>query len=181
MTFENIRLAILELFTTRKTSLEQQIPSATGEALQAMQKERARLNALIPNPAWRPDPAWLAGLPSLLCGPIVRKVLTDEVTVWVALKVPANVTLTVFERKSDGQKGPLSFRARWEWCASSSISHVAAVRAKPASPTSPNKLLRGHIYYYDLAFGSESLKRCAPTWFMATKIRCPAFLSLPST
>ena len=96
MTFESIRLAILELFTRRKASLEQQIPSATGEALQAMQKELARLNVLLPITAWRPDPAWLAALPSLLCGPIVRKVLPDEVTVWVALKAQANVTLTDF-------------------------------------------------------------------------------------
>jgi hypothetical protein len=180
MTFENIRLAILELFTRRKTSLvEQQIPSATGEALQAMQKELARLNALIPNTAWRPDPAWLAGLPSLLCGPIVRKVLIDEVTVWVALKVPASVTLTVFERKTDGQKGSAIFSGSLATVRVGEHLHVAAVRAKPPSPTSPNKLQRGHIYYYDLAFGSESLGALRADLVYGDKDPLPSFLVPP--
>jgi hypothetical protein len=179
MTFENIRLAILELFTRRKTSLEQQIPSATGEALQAMQKELARLNALIPNAGWRPDPAWLAGLPSLLCGPIVRKVLPDEVTVWVALKAPATVKLTVFERKSDGQRGNIIFSGSLETVRAGEHLHVAAVRAKPDSPTSPNKLLRGNIYYYDLAWGSESLAPLRADLVYGDKDPLPSFLVPP--
>jgi hypothetical protein len=144
-----------------------------------MQKELVRLNALIPNTAWRPDPAWLAGLPSLLCGPIVRKVLIDEVTVWVALKVPASVTLTVFERKDDGQKGSAIFSGSLATVRVGEHLHVAAVRAKPPSPTSPNKLQRGRIYYYDLAFGSESLGALRADLVYGDKDPLPSFLVPP--
>jgi hypothetical protein len=179
MTFENIRLAILELFTRRKASLEQQIPSATGEALQAMQKELARLNALLPNTAWQPDPAWLAGLPSLLCGPIVRKVQPDEVTVWVMLKAQATVVLTIFERKADGQKGSAIFSGSLGTVRVGEHLHVAAVRAKPDSPTSPNKLLRGNTYYYDLAWGGESLGAHRADLVYGDKDPLPSFVVAP--
>ena len=181
MTFESIHLAILELFTRRKASLEQQIPSATGEALQAMQKELARLNVLLPITAWRPDTGWLAALPSLLCGPIVRKVLPDEVTVWLALKAQANVTLTIFERKSDGQKGSVILSGSLETVRVGEHLHVAAVRAKPDSPTSSNKLLRGNIYYYDLAWGSESLGAHRSDLVYGDKDPLPSFVVPPLT
>jgi hypothetical protein len=179
MTFENIRLAILELFSSRKASLEKQIPSATGEVLQSMQKELARLNSLLPNTAWHPDPAWLAGLPSLLCGPILRKVLPDEVTVWVALKAQATVSLTIFERKSDGQKGSAIFSGSLETVRLGEHLHVSAVRAKPDTPTSPNKLLRGNTYYYDVAWSGESLVAQRAELVYGDKDPLPSFLVPP--
>lgn len=144
-----------------------------------MQKELVRLNALVSNTAWRPDSAWLAALPSLLCGPIVRKVLPDEVTIWVALKAQAEVSLTIFERKSDGQKGSAIFSGSLTTVRIGEHLHVAAVRAKPASPTSPNKLLPGNIYYYDLAWGSESLAAHRTDLVYGDKDPLPSFLVPP--
>ncbi|HYU97367.1 MAG TPA: hypothetical protein VE977_00940, partial [Pyrinomonadaceae bacterium] len=102
MTFEQIKGAILELFARRKTLLEKKKATATDGEL----REIARIDELLKKGKdWLPDSDWLTALPSLLCGPIVRKVLPEEVTVFVALKAAAEVKLSVFERKSDGQKG----------------------------------------------------------------------------
>ena len=177
MTFENIRIAILELFTKRKASLEQQ-PS-TGEALQDKQKELSRLDSLLANPAWPPGPAWLEGLPSLLCGPIVRKVLPDEVTVWVALKAPATVTLSIFERLSDGQKGSDIFSKSLHTVPLGKHLHVAAVRAKPDSPTSSNKLLRGNTYYYNVTWDLGSLEALRSELVYGDKDPLPSFIVPP--
>ena len=180
MTFENIRLAILEIFNRRKAFLvAEEIPSATGEARQVLEKELAGLNALISNNAWRPDSAWLDALPSLLCGPIVRKVLPDEVTVWVALKAQANVSLTIFERKSDGQKGSAVFSGSLDTVRIGEKLHVAAVRAKPASATSPNKLLPGNLYYYDLTWSNENLAAHRADLVYGDKDPLPSFLVPP--
>src|SRR5690349_4236106 len=101
MRFEAIRLALAKLLESRKTTLTAGTPEE--------QAEKARIDALLqnltPNKGWRPDRDWLTALPSLLCGPIVRKVVPDEVTVWVALKSSANVTLTVFDRSPTSEKG----------------------------------------------------------------------------
>jgi len=148
MRLEGIRLAINELFRVRQTAV-----SLAGTA--ENQEELSRLNALIPNTAWQPDPAWLAALPSLLCGPIVRKVQPDEVTVWLALKSPANVTLTVFDRHGDGQKGNVMFSGSLATVPLGAHMHVAAVTAKPGP--SPPRLVRGSIYYYDLGWNNETL------------------------
>jgi hypothetical protein len=170
MTFEGIRAAIVELFTRRKALLESQGSSAD---------EVTRLTALLANTAWKPDPAWLASLPALLCGPLVRKVLPDEVTVWIALKTPATVTLTVFERKADGQKGAAMFSGTLETVRLGEHLHVAAVRAKPDSPTSPNRLLRGSIYYYDVAWGPENLAAQRADLVYGDKDPLPSFMVPP--
>lgn len=146
MRLEDIRLAINELFEARKAAVS---PPNTAEK----QEELSRLNALIANTAWQPDPAWLTALPSLLCGPIVRKVQPDEVTVWLALKAPANVTLTIFHRDDNGQKGNVMFSGSLATVALGANLHVAAVTAK----ASPQRLVRGRIYYYDLAWNNETL------------------------
>ena len=179
MTFENIRLAVVELFTRRKASLNLQIGSATGDDLQSKKNEIARLETLLTNSTWHPDPGWLASLPTLLCGPIVRKVLTDEVTVWVAFKTSVNVTLTIFERKNDGQKGNVIFSGSLQTVRVGEHLHVAAVRAKPDSPTSANKLLRGNIYYYNLTWGGESLETHRAELVYGDKDPLPSFMVPP--
>lgn len=52
---------------------------------------------------WKPLEERLTFLPLVLAGPILRQVTTDSVTVWVALRRKADVTL------SDGSRheGPL--------------------------------------------------------------------------
>ena len=179
MTFENIRLAVLELFTRRKASLNLQIGSATGDDLQSKKNEIARLETLLTNSTWHPDPGWLASLPTLLCGPIVRKVLTDEVTVWVAFKTSVNVTLTIFERKNDGQKGNVIFSGSLQTVRVGEHLHLAAVRAKPDAPTSANKLLRGNIYYYNLTWGGESLETHRAELVYGDKDPLPSFMVPP--
>ena len=148
MRLDDIRLAFKDLFEARATAVT---PPNTAEK----QEELSRLNALIPNTAWQPDKDWLDALPSLLCGPIVRKVQLDEVTVWLALKSAANVTLTIFDRGANGQKGNVMFSGSLATVPLGAKLHVAAVTAKPGS--SPQRLVRGSIYYYDLAWNNETL------------------------
>src|SRR6185503_15942415 len=148
MRLDDIRLAFKDLFEARATDVS---PPNTPEK----QEELSRLNALIANTAWQPDKPWLDALPSLLCGPIVRKVQPDEVTVWLALKSAANVTLTIFDRKPDGQKGNVMFSGSLATVPLGANLHIAAITAKPGA--SPQRLVKGSIYYYDLAWNNETL------------------------
>ena len=151
MRFEAIRLALKKLLESRKNTLG----SATPEAQQESARIDALLTYLTQNQGWRPDSDWLNALPSLLCGPIVRKVLPDEATVWVALKTSANVTLTVFERAPNGDKGAAVISGSRQTVAIGKHLHVAAVTARPAA--AGQGLTHNKIYYYDVAWGTENL------------------------
>ena len=166
MRLEDIRLAINQLFEARKTAVS---PPNTAEK----QEELSRLNALTANTAWQPDPQWFAALPSLLCGPIVRKVQPDEVTVWLALKASANVTLTIFHRVDDGQKGQVMFSGTLATVPLGEHLHVAAVTAKPGA--SPQRLERNRIYYYDLAWNNETLATHREELVYGVKDPLPSF------
>ena len=90
----------------------------------------------------------LSGLPTILAGPILRRVEANSVTVWLASKEPlSNATLEV--RNSSGGGTVLSSPA------SSSITlgknlHLLVLAATSSSP----QLLGGVIYVYDVVFGS---------------------------
>lgn len=148
MQFEAIRLAINKLFEFRKETVSS---LTTPEA----QLELARLAELLQNNAWRPDAEWLNDLPPLLCGPIVRKVLADEVTVWLALKAASMVTLTILERGPNGEKGNEVFSGSHRTFRIGEHLHVTAVTARTNDPG--QSLAHNKIYYYDLVWNSGTL------------------------
>ena len=84
----------------------------------------------------------LAGAPLVLCGPILRRVELDAVTVWVALRAPATVELAVLD---DSGRGPVR-SGRAPTVALGERLHVAAVTARGP------RLEPGSLYRYDLAF-----------------------------
>jgi hypothetical protein len=79
-------------------------------------------------------------LPSVLAGPVLRKVTPDSVTVWLALRKPATVALKVLDAASDDRPG-----IRHTVAVGANL-HIVAVTAKPA------RLSEGRIYRYDLEF-----------------------------
>ena len=85
----------------------------------------------------------------------------------------------MFERNSDGQKGGAIFSGSLETVRVGEHLHVAAVRAKPDSPTSANKLLAGSIYYYDLAWGRENLAAHRADLVYGDKDPLPSFMVPP--
>ena len=88
----------------------------------------------------------LNSLPLVLAGPILRQVTETRVTVWVAVRKKASITLTV----TDDKNKPL-LEGSADTTAIGKSLHVVAITAKPL----PNidKLTEGHIYLYNLGFG----------------------------
>lgn len=89
----------------------------------------------------------LSQLPLVLAGPILRQVTHDAVTVWVALKQSATVTLNVWntDKPQQGAK-PLMTQAT----ATTPIGvnlHIVAVTARAIGA-----LAEGNIYFYNLSF-----------------------------
>lgn len=88
-------------------------------------------------------------LPLILCGPIVRRVQNDSVSIWIALKEAATVELSVFPTESSTTP---DLQASAPTRQLGEHLHVAVVTAKAANDAS--RLDDGRIYYYDLDFGS---------------------------
>ena len=107
----------------------------------------------------------LDNLPLVLCGPMVRRVENDSVSVWVALKDAATVQLRVYTTQLSGIP---------ELTASASTIqlgqhlHVALVTAK--APNDGARLDDGRIYYYDLKFGLNSTLGTPPVGFAAGRL-----------
>ncbi len=93
----------------------------------------------------------LAVRPRVLAGPMLRKVTASEVTVWVALRIPCDVTLTVLDTVGMIGSGRTT--------AVGTNLHIVAVTAQPDSPMAA--LTEGKVYRYDLSFrfdeGTKSL------------------------
>ncbi|HEY9833039.1 MAG TPA: PhoD-like phosphatase [Stenomitos sp.] len=113
----------------------------------------------------------LQHLPLLLAGPILRRTDSDAVTVWVALKAPREVTLTVYATDAQGSRiGNLRLEGTSVTVALGQYLHIVAVTAKPITgrellplnpglstpihPPIPSSLEPGQIYAYDLNFGN---------------------------
>jgi hypothetical protein len=90
----------------------------------------------------------------VLCGPILRRVTEDSVSVFVALSKPATVTLSIFNENAPdipiggGMAGsaptvPLGQRL-----------HVIVVTARFPDPLGPYALKAGQLYSYDLDFSN---------------------------
>jgi hypothetical protein len=95
-------------------------------------------------------------LPLVLSGPLVRRADPEAVTVWVALKTAATVTLTVFD-DVNGNRGDPVLSGEKATTALGKHVHVVAVTAIPPAPDG-KPLQYGKSYLYKLAFdGQQSL------------------------
>ena len=104
------------------------------------------------------EKAILEALPMLLAGPILRRTESTSVTVWVALKQPCQIDLSVLETQNDGEElGRCVFRGNGETVALGKNLHIAAVTARKWSsePMAAAGLESGRIYAYDLAFSGD--------------------------
>jgi hypothetical protein len=88
-------------------------------------------------------------LPLVLAGPILRQVTAQSVTVWLALRSPATVTLQIFESMS--ASAPL-FEGEADTFELGDLLHVVAVTASYSGT-----LLPGGIYSYNVQFASTGL------------------------
>jgi len=79
------------------------------------------------------DRAWdklIQELPIVLAGPILRPVTPESVTVWVALKQPSWVELTIYDTARGAVLGTSLLRGRCSTVALGKSLHVVAVTAK---------------------------------------------------
>jgi hypothetical protein len=98
--------------------------------------------------------------PLLLAGPIVRRVEPTLASVWVALKEPRAVRLSIFDAPVDtgpgdtvfGDPSPLMVGHARTLRVGENL-HIAVVQA-----ASQNPLLPGHIYAYNVAFGEHDVE-----------------------
>ncbi len=102
--------------------------------------------------------------PLLLAGPIVRRVEPGHVSVWVALKEPRAVRLSVFDAPIDTGPGDSLFVEPASRMAGVSRTvrvgenlHVCVADAAADDP-----LLPGHIYAYNVAFGPHGSESFTP-------------------
>lgn len=100
-----------------------------------------------------PEPFSPERLPLVICGPILRRVEPDAVTVWVVLKNPGTVTLRVYSRAPP--PFPTSLREELQGTRETvrlgARLHVVAVTARPVE--AGRVLEPGTIYFYNLFFG----------------------------
>ena len=87
-------------------------------------------------------------LPPVLAGPILRKVTTSLVTVWLALKESADVTLTIFD--SNGVSALLSDKRKTVRIGK--FLHIVAVTVR----SSGEFFKPGKVYYYDVSFSTAT-------------------------
>ena len=97
-------------------------------------------------------------LPLVLAGPLLRRVDTESVSVWMALSSAADVTVTVFQgsQTSTGAgtaSGPVVATGTAHTRTFGSQLHVALVRAAATTALAP-----GSIYSYDVVVGGRGLK-----------------------
>lgn len=104
------------------------------------------------------EEAILEALPLLLAGPILRRTESTSVTVWVALKQPCQIDLSILETQNNGEQlGQCVFRGHGQTVALGKQLHVAAVTARgPRRDSMVDASLESScIYAYDLTFSGD--------------------------
>jgi hypothetical protein len=104
--------------------------------------------------SWTPLNHRIHHLPLILAGPILRRIETGGVTVWLALKAPRQVELKVYA--TEGGTGEIVGTPLLQGASSTvrlgKYLHVAAVTAKPIDR---DFLTSGQIYAYDIEFAGS--------------------------
>lgn len=86
--------------------------------------------------------------PLIIAGPILRKVTSTSVTVWIALKEPADVTLMLYA--GDAEAFTEVFSGEGKSVRVGKNLHLVVVTARPKAGQS--NLTAGTVYSYDLSF-----------------------------
>lgn len=95
----------------------------------------------------------LTSKPLVLAGPILRKVTDSSVTVWLALKEKADVTLEIYP--ADVQVVNVLFSGQRKTVKVGKNLHIVAVTAQRGAKPA---LTPGTVYYYDLSFTTAAGK-----------------------
>lgn len=102
----------------------------------------------------------IAQKPLILCGPILRRVEPDQVTVWLALKEAKKVWLEVYEKDDEAEDGttpvPQDKNGR-DTIKIGTHLHLVAVTATMNTPLEPNK-----VYYYNIFFTAPKATTRSP-------------------
>lgn len=101
--------------------------------------------------SWTPLSHRLPCLPLILAGPILRRTEPDAVTVWVALKKPCQVGLSVYATHAGHIIANPILEGSRATVPLGQYLHVVAVTAKPVSR---DQLEPGQIYAYSLTFSN---------------------------
>ena len=103
--------------------------------------------------SWQSLKTTLGSKPLVLAGPMLRKVTDSAVTVWLALKEKADVTLEIYP--TDVQVASMLFSGQRKTVRVGRNLHLVAVTAQRESkpPLTP-----GTVYYYDLSFTTAAGK-----------------------
>jgi hypothetical protein len=96
-------------------------------------------------------------LPTILCGPILRRTETDSVTVWVALKKAHTVTLRVYSHAPPPALESLreEMQGTRRTVQLGEHLHVVAITALPVAADRP--LTPGTLYFYNLFFSETDV------------------------
>jgi len=122
------------------------------------------------------DPARVAALPLILAGPILRRAEEKQVTVWLALKSGAQVTLSVKSTEVEGPSpSPLLSGTSHSVQVGPNL-HVVAITATPLT-SNPQQLLLQQIYWYMLDFDVDG---APPTINLAKAFASPLAAVDPS-
>jgi hypothetical protein len=98
--------------------------------------------------AWTTLASRLNTLPHVLAGPVLRRVTAQSVTVWVAVRLPGSVVLTVV----DASGHQMMSDSRHTVTLGTNL-HIVAVTAKTPAPV----LTEGVVYRYDMTFNFDGL------------------------
>ena len=90
-----------------------------------------------------------SSLPTVIAGPILRRVEAASVTVWVVTRTRQSVALSVFDAD-----GPAVLMGQRDTVALGPGCHVVAVTARPVEGSSG--LVPGHRYHYNMWFNTGS-------------------------
>ncbi|MFB6837225.1 hypothetical protein [Streptomyces sp. NPDC056361] len=101
------------------------------------------------------------GLPLVLCGPVLRRVDAESVTVWLALREPRRVTLTVYaDDDTDGAGSGELMSGHRDTVRLAARCHVVAVTARMAQGAA---LAWGEMYRYDVRFETMPGQAAVPS------------------